>query len=343
MEKTLVKKKFLISLDMKKSTANRAFEVVDTDNGNEIIINLFDDGQAVDLTECEVLAVFSNSRGTYAQDSLGNGVTIDGNVVTIQLYPTSFAPGMVECELQIFSNDMKTQVTSACFNFNCRNSIASRTSQSSRQMESVIQQLLERINSFLLGHAYSHRKGGYDEISPEDIGAFSFENLDSSKINFLKDNGIYVFDDGKIIVSVAYKSKHIEILFSGGDLFSRQHDSVSWSEWRSLSEDEHCYCDFEIPLDGWNDLEPKQNMIRIDTSKFPIDSESVVEFIPQWTESTIDGKNLIEIRREERNSWNSVSSIKISGNYMWLECDGPLPTRKVKFRAIILNHRKKVV
>ena len=84
-------------------------------------------------------------------------------------------------------------------------------------------------------------------------------------------------------------------------------------------------------------------MIRIDTSKFPIDSESVVEFIPQWTESTIDGKNLIEIRREERNSWNSVSSIKISGNYMWLECDGPLPTRKVKFRAIILKNRKKVV
>ena len=44
--------------------------------------------------------------------------------MTISLFSTSFAPGMVECELQIYSGAaLKTLVTSAKFNFTCRRGI----------------------------------------------------------------------------------------------------------------------------------------------------------------------------------------------------------------------------
>ncbi|MCH5278581.1 MAG: hypothetical protein J1E60_02200 [Christensenellaceae bacterium] len=127
-------KKYEIELDLKRSSSNRGFEVVDGDTGNQIVISLTDSGSPVSLTGQRVLAVFSNSNGTFMQDSgdANGGVTIIGNEVIIELFPESVAPGLVECELQIYTNlDSEVDrvpvysnlVTSAKFNFSCRRSI----------------------------------------------------------------------------------------------------------------------------------------------------------------------------------------------------------------------------
>ena len=124
-----VLKKFEIALDIGRSISNREFSVVEGDTGNVLHILLTDDGEPVNLSGCRVLAIFSKSTGTSSQDSGAEdgGVCIGGaagNEVTISLFSTSFAPGMVECELQIYSGAaLKTLVTSAKFNFTCRRGI----------------------------------------------------------------------------------------------------------------------------------------------------------------------------------------------------------------------------
>jgi len=125
-----VKKRFRIALDISRPLSNRAFTLVEGDTGNELLIVLTDDGVPVDLDGCRVMALFSKSDGTtVSQDSGtdGNGVFIggeNGNEITIALFPSSFAPGMAECEVQIYSGAaLATLVTSAKFNFRCRRSI----------------------------------------------------------------------------------------------------------------------------------------------------------------------------------------------------------------------------
>ena len=125
-----VKKRFRLSLDISRPVSNREFTLVEGDTGNELIISLVDDGEPVDLTDCRVLALFSKSNGTtVSQDSgtEGNGVRLGGeahNEVTLELFASSFAPGMVECELQVYSGQtFSTLVTSAKFNFRCRRGI----------------------------------------------------------------------------------------------------------------------------------------------------------------------------------------------------------------------------
>lgn len=124
-----VLKEFEIALDITRSISNREFSVVEGDTGNVLHILLTDDGEPVNLSGCRVLAIFSKSTGTSSQDSGAEdgGVCIGGtagNEVTISLFSTSFAPGMVECELQIYSGAaLKTLVTSAKFNFTCRRGI----------------------------------------------------------------------------------------------------------------------------------------------------------------------------------------------------------------------------
>lgn len=123
-----VKKRFSIALDIKRATANREFEVVEGDNGNILVVTLTDDGAPIDLTGCLICAIFSKSTGTAQQDNDGNGITLDPeetNKLEIELYTSSFAPGLVECELQVYSGlDKKTLVTSAKLNFKCRRGIA---------------------------------------------------------------------------------------------------------------------------------------------------------------------------------------------------------------------------
>lgn len=123
----MVQKRFSIALDIKRPTANRDFEVVEGDNGNVLEVTLTDDGAAVDLGGCKVCAIFSKSDGNTAQqDTSGNGIAVTlPNKLTISLYTTSVAPGLVECELQVYSGADHTALsTSAKFNFMCRRGIA---------------------------------------------------------------------------------------------------------------------------------------------------------------------------------------------------------------------------
>ena len=122
-------KTFDVALELKQTSTNAPFYVIEGDNGNKIKITVTDGGSAVDLTGCRVIAVFSKSNGTSMQDSAeaGGGVTIGGtynNEVTVALRPASIAPGQVECELQIYSDDNKTTlITTAKFNFECQRAI----------------------------------------------------------------------------------------------------------------------------------------------------------------------------------------------------------------------------
>ena len=125
-----VTKSFKVTLDIARSISNREFSVVEGDTGNALSITLNDDGKAVDLTGCRVLALFSKSNGeTVCQDSAeqNGGVTIGGqsmNEISIELFASSVAPGMVESEIQVYSgSDLTTLVTSAQFNFKCRRGI----------------------------------------------------------------------------------------------------------------------------------------------------------------------------------------------------------------------------
>ncbi len=122
-------KTFDVALELKQTSTNAPFYVIEGDNGNKIRITVTDGGSAVDLTDCRVIAVFSKSNGTSMQDSAeaDGGVTIGGtynNEVTVALRPTSIAPGQVECELQIYSDENKTTlITTAKFNFECQRAI----------------------------------------------------------------------------------------------------------------------------------------------------------------------------------------------------------------------------
>lgn len=122
-------KTFDVALELKQTSTNAPFYVIEGDNGNKIKITVTDGGSAVDLTDCRVIAVFSKSNGTSMQDSTDSdgGITIGGtysNEVTVALRPASIAPGQVECELQIYSDtDKTTLVTTAKFNFECQRAI----------------------------------------------------------------------------------------------------------------------------------------------------------------------------------------------------------------------------
>ena len=122
-------KTFDVALELKQTSTNAPFYVIEGDNGNKIRITVTDGGSAVDLEGCRVIAVFSKSNGTSMQDSAeaDGGVTISGtynNEVTVALRPASIAPGQVECELQIYSDENKTTlVTTAKFNFECQRAI----------------------------------------------------------------------------------------------------------------------------------------------------------------------------------------------------------------------------
>ncbi len=121
-----VQKEFSISLDTKRSTANREFEVVDGDNGNVLRIALTDDGRPVRLPGCLILAVFSHANGTAQQDNKGNGIMLgeEENELIVALGLASIAPGLVECEILVFSGESQsTLITSARFNFFCRRGI----------------------------------------------------------------------------------------------------------------------------------------------------------------------------------------------------------------------------
>ncbi len=141
-----LEKRFNVKLDIKRSASNREFEVVEGDTGNVIDIVLTDDGSCVDMTGYRVMAVFSKSDGTSCQDSENGTVLIEGNRATIPLFPSSFSPGMVECELQIYSGQNgDTLVTSAKFNFKCRRGILNQDTIPSTGELPILIQLVDEV------------------------------------------------------------------------------------------------------------------------------------------------------------------------------------------------------
>ena len=136
-----VNKVFDVDLDIKRPSSQRDFTVVNGDNGNRINVTLMDGDSPVDLTGCRIIAAFSRADGsTSLQDSgvQNGGITIspdDASKVAIGLFPVSFSPGVVECELQVYSDaSLSTLVTTARFNFICREAIVnSSTVQASAE------------------------------------------------------------------------------------------------------------------------------------------------------------------------------------------------------------------
>lgn len=144
-----VKKRFQLALDLKRPAGNRDFEVVEGDSGNVLEITLTDDGAAVDLQGCRVVAVFSKPNGTASQDTEGNGITLMNgrkNTLIIELYPPSFSPGLVECELLVFSGEAQdVLVTSARFNFKCKKGIAGASTLLSRNEWPLLVNMLKSL------------------------------------------------------------------------------------------------------------------------------------------------------------------------------------------------------
>ena len=136
-----VNKVFDVDLDIKRPSSHRDFTVVNGDNGNRINVTLMDGDSPVDLTGCRIIAAFSRADGsTSLQDSgvQNGGITIspdDASKVAIDLFPASFSPGVVECEIQVYSDaSLSTLVTTARFNFVCREAIVnSSTVQASAE------------------------------------------------------------------------------------------------------------------------------------------------------------------------------------------------------------------
>lgn len=142
-------KTFDVSLDLKRPVSSRDVEVVEGDNGNRLRVTLTDEGSPVDLSGCLVLAVFAKTNGTVQQDTNGNGVTISGdshNIIEIELYTSSFAPGVVGCELQIYSGDNSVLVTTAKFNFKCRRSIVNEDTIQSTEEFPLLLELITQVD-----------------------------------------------------------------------------------------------------------------------------------------------------------------------------------------------------
>ena len=115
-----------VKLDLKRVTAQpQSIQPLTVgDNGNVFIIELTDDGVAVDLQGCNVLAVFSRADGETAEQDVTNGLSVVDNVITIRVRTESFAHGQNKCELQIYSGEShSTLVTSASFNFDGKRAI----------------------------------------------------------------------------------------------------------------------------------------------------------------------------------------------------------------------------
>lgn len=174
-----VTKQFSIPLDVKRSVSNsELIEVVEGDNGNVLEITLTDDGAAVDLTGCLVCVVFEKPNGaTVEQDSNGHGVTLSktaNNKFTIELYAASFSPGMMTCEVQVYSGvDHTTMITSAQFTFKCRRGIVSDETIQSIPEWPILIDMMERCRDLeaAAAHAGAHASNGRDPVTPVSIGA----------------------------------------------------------------------------------------------------------------------------------------------------------------------------
>lgn len=146
-----VLKRFAVALDIKRPGASPNIEVVEGDNGNVFEVTLTDNGVAVDLSDCRVVAVFALPDGTTAQqDNNGHGITVDStnkNEFDIELYTGSFLAGTVNCEIQIYSGTgQDTLATTAWFNFKCRTGIANEDTIPATNEWPILVDMMNRVD-----------------------------------------------------------------------------------------------------------------------------------------------------------------------------------------------------
>ena len=173
-----VSKKYSLLIDLKKSTSNTDFEVVEGDTENYITITLVDDGEPVDLTGCRVIAAFSHSGGSAVQDSndIRGNIVIDGNVITIHLLTDSFRRGTVECELRIYGSTLTRISTTPTFNFSCRPSLVTDKTVTADMHHSVLTGLLTQVSDVI---AAADQTVHDAEQLPRVYVAYSEQNPDS--------------------------------------------------------------------------------------------------------------------------------------------------------------------
>ncbi len=143
-----VNKNFSVSTDIKRTLSNSLFEVVSGDTGNSLKVTVMDGDSPVDLSGCRIIALYRSSSGTAMQDSAeqDSGITVGGdskNQITVELFPSCYGPGTVECELQIYSgSDLDTLITTPLFNFKCRPSLLSEDALNTTREYPLLIQLI---------------------------------------------------------------------------------------------------------------------------------------------------------------------------------------------------------
>ena len=154
MAEHAVLKRFELPLDLKAATPARHFEVVEGDTGNVLVITLTDGGEPVELEDTTVKLMFSSGQGVAVQED--ESLTVEANVLTVKLYPGSYSPGLVECEVQIYSlsedgadqsGRRRELVTSARFSFNCRRAILNGESIHASPGFPLLTQLIEDVEA----------------------------------------------------------------------------------------------------------------------------------------------------------------------------------------------------
>ena len=229
---TIVHKYYSIELDLKRPVSNTDFEVVEGDTENYITVTLKDEGVAVDLTGCRVVAVFSHSGGSASQDSADpdGAVSVDENIISIHLKTGSVRRGPVECELRIYGENPLHLSTTPTFNFNCRPSLVTDNTVASDvqydMLSGLIHQATEAIN--LAGRLprlhimYAHQNPVDNPLtvitsSPSDyMGIFYGEQAEAPR-----DAGLYTWCN----ITGAPAISNAEITESGELVFNMANNS----------------------------------------------------------------------------------------------------------------------
>lgn len=203
----MIYKTFDIALELKQTSTNPAFTVIEGDTGNRLRITVTDGGSPVDLTGCRVIAVFSKSNGLAVQDSAGEngGVEIGGtynNVVTINIFSPSIAPGNVECELQIYSGEQsEVLITTARFNFKCNRAVMNGDALQSEEEFPLLVNLIKTVQGFVNDEelrklAEAERQAEYQKWANAEAVAETLPHGTPATAEVVEEGGKQVFKFG---------------------------------------------------------------------------------------------------------------------------------------------------
>lgn len=165
-----VLKTFPITIDLRRGVSYEEFELVEGDNGNELVLSLVDDNVPVDLSECDVRLTFSHSGTTYQQDStvVDGGVSIGGtddNEITCRLFSESYSPDDITlCEIQIYSGATRTTLsTTPYFAFTAHRSATNDETVQAQDKYPILVQLIADYQA-----ALAREQSDYTETDTDD-------------------------------------------------------------------------------------------------------------------------------------------------------------------------------